>query len=93
MDYHLSDTGKIDAWGSILILPIFGLFADGAWKLEESNIVMELEVLPAEESAVKTDAETEAEAAPEEALPGDPGYDEAAPAQEAAPAEAAPAQE
>ena len=40
VDYQLSDTGRIDAWGSIFILPFFGLFSEGAWELKENNICL-----------------------------------------------------
>lgn len=36
--FKLSSTGVMDACGAILILPAFGLFSSGAWKLEK-NVV------------------------------------------------------
>lgn len=48
VDYQLSSTGKIDAWSSILIFPMFGLFSNGAWELKENNIKIKLEPLPQE---------------------------------------------
>jgi len=48
VDYQLSSTGKIDAWGSFWIFPIFGLFSNGAWELKENNIKIKLEALPQE---------------------------------------------
>ena len=50
MDYQLSDTGRIDAWGSIFILPFFGLFSEGAWELKENNIYIKLVPLPDEKA-------------------------------------------
>lgn len=51
VDYHLSSTGKIDAWSSILIFPMFGLLSKGAWELKENNIHIKLEPLPPKEKA------------------------------------------
>lgn len=42
---QLSAVGKIDACGSILLFPFFGLFSDGAWELKETNIRITLEPL------------------------------------------------
>lgn len=42
---QLSSVGKIDAFGSILLFPFFGLFSDGAWELKETNIRISLEPL------------------------------------------------
>lgn len=42
---QLSTVGKIDAWGSILIFPFFGLFSNGAWELKEKNILINLDPL------------------------------------------------
>ena len=50
VDYQLSDTGRIDAWGSIFILPFFGLFSEGAWELKENNIYIKLVPLPDEKA-------------------------------------------
>ena len=50
VDYQLSDTGRIDAWGSIFILPFFGLFTEGAWELKENNIYIKLVPLPDEKA-------------------------------------------
>lgn len=56
-DSELSSTGKIDACGSILILPAFGLLSNGAWKFTESNIVIDLQPLPEpEEAAIEQEA-------------------------------------
>lgn len=43
VDYHLNDTGKIDAWGGMLLFPLIGLMTNGAWELEENNIYLKLE--------------------------------------------------
>ncbi len=51
VSYHLSDTGKIDAWSSLLIFPIFGLCSDGAWELDENNFSFMLEPLPPQPTA------------------------------------------
>ena len=57
VDSELSTTGKIDAVGSILILPAFGLFSNGAWKFAESNIRIDLQPLPdPEESDLEQEA-------------------------------------
>lgn len=50
VDYQLSDTGRIDAWGSIFILPFFGLFSEGVWELKENNIYIKLVPLPDEKA-------------------------------------------
>ena len=56
-DSELSSTGKLDALGSIFILPAFGLFSNGAWKFAESNIVIDLQPLPdPEESSLEQEA-------------------------------------
>ena len=57
VDSELSSTGKLDAIGSIFILPAAGLFSNGAWKFAESNIKIELQPLPdPEESAIEQEA-------------------------------------
>ena len=57
VDSELSSTGKIDALGSILILPAAGLFSNGAWRFVESNIRIDLQPLPdPEESAIEQEA-------------------------------------
>ncbi|MGE4564875.1 MAG: hypothetical protein AB7F32_08390 [Victivallaceae bacterium] len=43
VDYHLNDTGKVDAWGGMLLFPLIGLMTNGAWELEENNIYLKLE--------------------------------------------------
>ncbi|MDR0932783.1 MAG: hypothetical protein LBM70_07190 [Victivallales bacterium] len=45
VDYSLSQLGKIEAYTSIFILPVFGLFFDTAWTLNENNITLTLEPL------------------------------------------------
>lgn len=56
-DSELSSTGKLDAIGSILILPAAGLLTNGAWRFTESNIVINLQPLPdPEESAIEQEA-------------------------------------
>ena len=56
-DSELSSTGKLDALGSIFILPSLGLFSNGAWKFSESNIVIDLQPLPdPEESSIEQEA-------------------------------------
>ena len=56
-DSELSTTGKIDACGSILLLPALGLFSNGAWRFTESNIVIDLQPLPEpEESSIEQEA-------------------------------------
>lgn len=56
-DSELSSTGKLDALGSILILPAAGLLTNGAWRFTESNIVLNLQPLPdPEESAIEQEA-------------------------------------
>ncbi len=42
---HLSTVGKVDAWGSIFIIPFIGLFSNGAWELDEKNINIVLDPL------------------------------------------------
>ena len=57
VDSELSSTGKIDALGSIFILPASGLFSNGAWRFVESNIRIDLQPLPdPEESAIEQEA-------------------------------------
>ena len=57
VDSELSSTGKLDAIGSILILPATGLFSNGAWRFAESNIKIDLQPLPdPEESAIEQEA-------------------------------------
>ena len=57
VDSELSSTGKLDALGSIFILPAAGLFSNGAWRFAESNIKIELQPLPdPEESAIEQEA-------------------------------------
>ena len=57
VDSELSSTGKIDALGSIFILPAAGLFSNGAWRFVESNIRIDLQPLPdPEESAIEQEA-------------------------------------
>ena len=51
IDYKLSTLGTIEAIGSILILPAFGLCFDNAWELKESNVSLVL--APISESAKK----------------------------------------
>lgn len=56
-DSELSSTGKLDAIGSIFILPAAGLLTNGAWKFTESNVVIELQPLPdPEESIIEQEA-------------------------------------
>lgn len=56
-DSELSSTGKLDALGSIFILPAAGLLTNGAWRFVESNIVINLQPLPdPEESAIEQEA-------------------------------------
>ena len=56
-DSELSSTGKLDALGSIFILPAAGLLTNGAWRFTESNIVINLQPLPdPEESAIEQEA-------------------------------------
>ena len=56
-DSELSSTGRIDALGSIFILPAAGLLTNGAWRFTESNIVINLQPLPdPEESAIEQEA-------------------------------------
>ena len=56
-DSELSSTGKLDALGSIFILPAAGLLTNGAWKYTESNIVINLQPLPdPEESEIEQEA-------------------------------------
>ncbi len=59
----LSSTGTVDAWGSILIIPFFGLFTGGAWNLDENNLEFVLHARPAEEEE-KTAAPADANASP-----------------------------
>ena len=57
VDSELSSTGKLDALGSIFILPAAGLLSNGAWRFAESNIKIELQPLPdPEESAIEQEA-------------------------------------
>lgn len=57
VDSELSSTGKLDALGSILILPAVGLLSNGAWRFAESNIVINLQPLPdPEESSLEQEA-------------------------------------
>lgn len=56
-DSELTFTGKLDAFGSILILPAAGLLSNGAWKFAESNIRIDLQPLPdPEESSIEQEA-------------------------------------
>lgn len=56
-DSELSSTGKLDALGSIFVLPAVGLLTNGAWKFTESNILINLQPLPdPEESAIEQEA-------------------------------------
>ena len=56
-DSELSSTGRLDALGSIFILPAAGLLSNGAWRYTESNIVINLQPLPdPEESAIEQEA-------------------------------------
>lgn len=56
-DSELSSTGKLDALGSIFILPAAGLLSNGAWRFTESNIVINLQPLPdPEESSIEQEA-------------------------------------
>ena len=56
-DSELSSTGKLDALGSIFILPAAGLLTNGAWRFTESNIVINLQPLPdPEESTIEQEA-------------------------------------
>ncbi len=56
-DSELSSTGKLDALGSIFILPAAGLLSNGAWRFTESNVVINLQPLPdPEESAIEQEA-------------------------------------
>ena len=57
VDSELSSTGKLDALGSIFILPAAGLFSNGAWRFVESNIKIDLQPLPdPEESSIEQEA-------------------------------------
>ncbi len=57
VDSELSSTGRLDALGSIFILPAAGLLTNGAWRFTESNIVINLQPLPdPEESAIEQEA-------------------------------------
>ena len=57
VDSELSSTGRLDAIGSIFILPATGLFSNGAWRFAESNIKIDLQPLPdPEESAIEQEA-------------------------------------
>ena len=57
VDSELSSTGRLDALGSIFILPAAGLLSNGAWRFAESNIKIELQPLPdPEESAIEQEA-------------------------------------
>ncbi|MDD3885552.1 MAG: hypothetical protein PHI35_01625 [Victivallaceae bacterium] len=40
---HLSSTGVLDSIGSVIILPIFGLCAPGAWNFDTRNINIDLD--------------------------------------------------
>lgn len=56
-DSELSSTGKLDALGSIFILPAAGLLSNGAWRFTESNIVINIQPLPdPEESSIEQEA-------------------------------------
>lgn len=56
-DSELSSTGKLDALGSIFVLPAVGLLTNGAWRFTESNIVIDLQPLPdPEESSIEQEA-------------------------------------
>jgi hypothetical protein len=56
-DSELSSTGRLDALGSIFILPSIGLLTNGAWRFTESNIVINLQPLPdPEESTIEQEA-------------------------------------
>ena len=56
-DSELSSTGKLDALGSIFILPAAGLLSNGAWRFTESNVAINLQPLPdPEESAIEQEA-------------------------------------
>ena len=56
-DSELSSTGKLDALGSIFVLPAVGLLTNGAWRFTESNIVINLQPLPdPEESSIEQEA-------------------------------------
>lgn len=63
IDSQLSSTGKIDAWASPLIFPLFGLFTDGAWEPKEHNVTLVLDPLPEEGDEAKTEAKPAAAAA------------------------------
>lgn len=101
VDYQLSSTGKIDAWSSILIFPMFGLFSNGAWELKENNIKIKLEPLPQEPAmeAAKNKAAEDRKKIIEEinhaqtppAAPAAPAAVEAAPADNTATPAAQPA--
>ena len=57
VDSELSSTGRLDALGSIFILPAAGLLSNGAWRFVESNIKIDLQPLPdPEESAIEQEA-------------------------------------
>ena len=57
VDSELSSTGKLDALGSIFILPAAGLLTNGAWRFVDSNIVINLQPLPDPEvSALEQEA-------------------------------------
>ncbi len=51
-DSELSSTGRLDALGSIFILPAAGLLTNGAWRFTESNIVINLQPLPDPEESI-----------------------------------------
>ena len=39
IDYHLSDTAKLDAVGTVFFFfPVFGLLSPGAWDLDETEV-------------------------------------------------------
>lgn len=53
IDYSLSTLGKIEAWTSFLVLPAFGLLFDNAWTLQENNVLLTLERIPAKEEKIE----------------------------------------
>lgn len=94
VDYHLNDTGKIDAWGGMLLFPLIGLMTNGAWELEENNIYLKLEPMTQDEVDIlnrttKPLVSTQQKIESDKAAEKDAGEKPAADAKSAKPADAA----
>jgi len=61
INYHMSTPGILDCIGGIFIFPLFGLFSQGAWELDEQNVYINLKPLEVNETIYDVTGDNSAE--------------------------------